>query len=194
MCLLSQFVGKRLRESRLIASMSQKDAADELGYSNSSKLNKIENGMSSQVPLWVIAKACVLYDVSADYLFGITSTMERDGVDHAALRELHAFLFAEFDKRHAKDILVLEHIQGKIVEIQDLLKLAHMQSEELTKEMDRVSELSEWQDVRGGNRLANAIDRMCNTLSSAKRTFTRTQQDIKIKGGRDYQLDLALDL
>ncbi len=64
---LAKAVGARMREARELAGMSQIYAAKQLGYSNSSKLAKIEGGKdSSQIPMWVIKRSARLYDASID--------------------------------------------------------------------------------------------------------------------------------
>lgn len=65
-------IGARLKTARQAAGMSQLCAANKLGYSNSSKLSKIESGAhSSQIPVWVLIRAAELYETSVGFLLGI---------------------------------------------------------------------------------------------------------------------------
>ncbi|ENV00417.1 hypothetical protein F969_00649 [Acinetobacter variabilis] len=191
---LSCEVGVRMRESRIMSGLSQVDAAKRLGYENSSKLAKIEKGQSSRIPLWVIRKAAVLYDVSCDYLFGVTQTMERDDVSHASLRELHAFMFAEFDKRHAQDVAVMMGIRTKLETIEKTIVLAAMQAEQLDEARAFIESLPEWQEVRGGNRLINHIERLHHTVTSSALRFKDIKKEMQVKSGTEYQMNLLLEV
>ncbi|WP_171064779.1 helix-turn-helix domain-containing protein [Acinetobacter variabilis] len=183
-----------MRESRIMSGLSQVDAAKRLGYENSSKLAKIEKGQSSRIPLWVIRKAAVLYDVSCDYLFGVTQTMERDDVSHASLRELHAFMFAEFDKRHAQDVAVMMGIRTKLETIEKTIVLAAMQAEQLDEARAFIESLPEWQEVRGGNRLINHIERLHHTVTSSALRFKDIKKEMQVKSGTEYQMNLLLEV
>ena len=191
---LSCEVGIRMRESRIMSGLSQVDAANRLGYQNSSKLAKIEKGQSSRIPLWVIRKAAILYDVSCDYLFGVTETMERDDVSHASLRELHAFMFADFDKRHAQDIAVMIAIRTKLETIQQMIVLAAQQAQQLEEAKLFIEQQPEWQDIKGGNRLINYIDRLNHTVNSSSLRFKDINREMQAKSGTEYQMNLLLEV
>lgn len=191
---LSCEVGMRMRESRMMSGLSQVDAAKRLGYENSSKLAKIEKGQSSRIPLWVIRKAAILYDVSCDYLFGVTETMERDDVSHASLRELHAFMFADFDKRHAQDVAVMMAIRLKLETIEQMIVLASMQAKQLEEAKQFVEVLPEWQEIRGGNRLVSYIDRLNHTVTSSALRFKDIKREMQIKAGVEHQMNLLLEV
>lgn len=191
---LSCEVGIRMRESRIMSGLSQVDAANRLGYQNSSKLAKIEKGQSSRIPLWVIRKAAILYDVSCDYLFGVTETMERDDVSHASLRELHAFMFADFDKRHAQDIAVMIAIRTKLETIQQMIVLAAQQAQQLEEAKRFIEQQPEWQDIKGGNRLINYIDRLNHTVNSSSLRFKDIKREMQAKSGTEYQMNLLLEV
>ena len=191
---LTKEMGARLRESRDMAGMNQKDAAKRLGYQNSSKLAKIEKGQGSSIPLMVLRDAAIMYDVSLDYIFGITATMERDDVAHAAFRELSAFMFANFDKRHAQDVATLTGLLDRIVKIEKMIVLSEMQANQLIEAFSYITPLPEWQDVRGGNRLDNAISRLCGTVSTASKNFKNIKKEMQTKAGCEFQMNLLLEV
>lgn len=191
---LSKEIGLRMRESRDMVGLSQQDAARRFGYSNSSKLAKIENGQSSAIPLWVIRKAALAYDVSCDFLFGVTGTMERDDVKHAALREMNAFLYAEFDKRHAQDVAAATALQQRIVVIEEMLVLAEMQLRQAHESLAFVTATPEWQEVRGGNRLINDIERLTHTVITASSKYKDIRRSMRAKSGIEHQMTLALEV
>jgi transcriptional regulator with XRE-family HTH domain len=73
--------GARMVEARELCGYSQKKAAKLLGYRNSSKLAKIEAASdTNSVPLWLIPKAAEVYEVSIDYLFGVSACWQREPI------------------------------------------------------------------------------------------------------------------
>ncbi|MCK9394205.1 MAG: hypothetical protein M0Q44_01275 [Methylobacter sp.] len=78
-CKVVKIFGLRMKEAREIANFSQIEAAKLLGYSNSSKLAKVEGASdTNSIPMWLITKASEVYDVSTDFLFGLSDDWERD--------------------------------------------------------------------------------------------------------------------
>ncbi|MFA5449825.1 MAG: helix-turn-helix transcriptional regulator [Clostridia bacterium] len=67
---IKEVVGKRLKESRQILNLTQKEVAEKLGVSQP-QYQRFENGIyeCNYEQLVMLAK---LLDVSADYLLGIT--------------------------------------------------------------------------------------------------------------------------
>ncbi|MDP1664490.1 MAG: helix-turn-helix transcriptional regulator [Methylobacter sp.] len=66
-----------MRTARELCGFSQIVAAKRLGYSNSSKLNKVELASdTNSIPFWLIPKASQVYEVSSDYLLGLADSWE----------------------------------------------------------------------------------------------------------------------
>ncbi len=191
--LLARLIGERLREARVMAGMGQIEAAKRLGYANSSKLSKIEGGKSSEVLPWLIKRAGWLYDVSTDYLLGNSATMERGDVDHAALREMHAFLMAASERHRARDVLTLQRLHARIAEIETLLLQAVAMTQAADEARMKVEQQEEWQEVRGGSRWAEATSRAAACLRTAASRLSRYKTEARAAAGGDLQLDLVLD-
>jgi transcriptional regulator with XRE-family HTH domain len=68
---------ERATAGRKFSGMSQVEVAEKLGFSNSSKISKIEIG-EEPIPFWLAIELAKLYDVSLDYLCGLSNHMERD--------------------------------------------------------------------------------------------------------------------
>lgn len=75
-----KLVGERMGNAREICGLSQSVAAKLLGFKNSSGLSKIEGGYMKRVDGSIIFLAAFIYEVSADYLFGLSEEWERDPV------------------------------------------------------------------------------------------------------------------
>ena len=167
---MAKSVGERLKEAREMVGLAQLEAATQIGYANSSKLSKIEKGKhSSQIPMWMLKRAAQVYDVSLDYLLGITETMERNGPDHSIMREMMIHMREEWNISRGRDLLITERLNGRIRQLEDCF--AHMESAASDAELAlaRVVELNpEWQDMRGGSRLADATQATSAAIRNAQ--------------------------
>jgi len=191
---LAKAVGARLREARELAGMSQVYAAKQLGYSNSSKLAKIEGGKdSSQIPMWVIKRSARLYDASIDYLLGNTETMERGDVDHAALRELNALILADTERQRVRDAVALCRLRQRVVTVERLVGLMAEQITEADQARAKVEQSEEWQEVRGGSRWANATEQAVSTARTAVRTLKRLHVEASMARLDTLQFNLILE-
>ena len=69
-------IAAKLREARELCKHEQNQAAELLGV-DAQELRKFESGIDvKEIPLWLIATASEVYDVSIDYLFGFTDDWE----------------------------------------------------------------------------------------------------------------------
>lgn len=64
-------IGERLKESRKTAGYSQQQIAEIMGMTQQ-QYSRFENGIF-ELNYAQIIKLCTLYDISADYLFGLKS-------------------------------------------------------------------------------------------------------------------------
>lgn len=107
---LVKIVGERMKAARELCNMSQAEAAAHLGYANPSKLNKIEKASDTDsVPFWVIREAAQLYDVSTEYLFGLS-----DDFETGCYRGITSFLQQQWDKQRARDLKTLAILNSRI--------------------------------------------------------------------------------
>ena len=75
--------GQRAEHARNLCGLTQVEAAKQLGFEGSSNLSKMERGVNggsvrTYVPLSTIVKMASLYEVSTDYLLGLTDDWEPD--------------------------------------------------------------------------------------------------------------------
>lgn len=85
--------GKRMREAREIAGMSQAEAAEAMGYSQAVQLSLMESGQRMPT-VRVLVNCCALYSTTMDYLCGLTADGDRDPVA-AVQREVAARVAGE---------------------------------------------------------------------------------------------------
>ena len=80
---LIKLFGTRMKESRDLCNLTQQEAARLLGFGfeNSSCLAKVELGTyTKSIDINLAIKAAQIYDVSLDFLFGLSGEWERDPV------------------------------------------------------------------------------------------------------------------
>lgn len=73
--------GRRMKEARELCGLSGLEAAERLGYMNSSKLSKIEHASDGEtIPPFLPYKASIVYQVSMDFLYGLSDDWQRDPI------------------------------------------------------------------------------------------------------------------
>ncbi|MCO7216862.1 helix-turn-helix transcriptional regulator [Halomonas sp. OfavH-34-E] len=193
--LLASQVGERLREAREMQGYSQVKAAQMLGYANSTKLAKIEGGRdSSQIPLWVVKRAGVLYDVSIDYLLGNTESMEVGEVRNHAARDAIILMREEWERIRWRDMVATREVQDRLEAVESLVTLLVDQVGEAEDALARVEELNprRWDNVKGGARLQSAVDRAAATGRTAQGKLKRLHRDARsAAGGVQPELELV---
>ena len=192
---LARAVGERLREAREMVGMSQLNAARQIGYANSTKLSKIESGRhSSQIPIWMLKRAAQIYDVSLDYLLGISATMEQEDCRHAALREMMFHMREDWERIRQRDVLVQAGMLNRIKHVESGITLIKQESEDAVAALYRVAELNPdtWQDLRGGARLVSAVERTAAAARTARANVRRFRAENAAAGGAP-QLDLVFN-
>lgn len=189
---LARAVGARLREARDMVGLSQITAAKQLGYANSTKLAKIESGKhSSQIPIWVIKRAAELYDVSVDYLLGITESMEREDARHSVMREMMIHMRERWEKLRERDVIVQMGIIERVVSVENCITSIEKEATDALTALNRVIELNpEWEDIKGGSKLLSSIERTTASSRNAKSKIRRFRTENAASGGLP-QIDLV---
>jgi transcriptional regulator with XRE-family HTH domain len=110
---LVRTIGERMRQAREMCNLSQSAAAKRLGYSNPSKLSKVEAATdTNSVPLWLICATARVYEVSVDFLMGLTDDWEV-GVP----RGTQGWLLDAWQKMRLRDIGLLDRVHHEVVTV-----------------------------------------------------------------------------
>ncbi|MDF0605391.1 helix-turn-helix domain-containing protein [Neisseriaceae bacterium TC5R-5] len=110
---VARIIGRQLRAARELCNLSATEAARRLGYTNASGLVKIELAKEGYaVPLSLIVQAAKYYEVSIDYLFGLTTDWDT-GSRMTRERATSAWLFETWQKQHQHDMDVLKLLHDK---------------------------------------------------------------------------------
>ena len=172
---LVQTIGARLAEARELCNMSQVVAAQRMGYSNSSKLSKVEGATdTNSVPLWLIVRASRLYDVSLDYLFG-----ESDDWETGLKRGVQGWLLDEWQKARVRDLATMERLHRRVSAVTTLLPAVANEAERAAEAIQRFAEINPgFDDMRGGARLAAAAENLIRLAANANGAAQRFRVEI----------------
>lgn len=158
-------IGQRLKASRELCNLSLSEAARRLGYANPSKLSKVENATdTNSVPLWLIRDAAEFYEVSTEYLFGLSEDWETGthrGVTH--------FLLAEWDRLRNRDFRAIVELDRHIKAVSAVIPAMRRDAQAVLDATNRISELNgaDFEELRGGSVLTAAADRLRKTAGDA---------------------------
>ena len=111
--MLVKTIGERMRQARELCNLSQSAAAKQLGYSNPSKLSKVESAIdTNSVPLWLVHAAARLYQVNVGYLFGLNDDWEPE-----APRSAQVWLLERWNEMRIRDMSALDRVHAEVVTV-----------------------------------------------------------------------------
>ena len=184
--------GSRFKEARELCNMSLNEGARLLGYSNASKLSKVENATdTNSVPLWLIIEASKLYEVSTDFLLGTSDDWEYSA-RKTQEREISRFM-AEQIERNIRNTVNMSRLFNDEMEwaTGSIISMA-FSPDEIEAAMKEVVSLNPegWQDMRGGNKLVNAIEKAKQLAAHVQSGMRRFKRKLTIANSNKNQLGL----
>lgn len=186
-------IGIRMREARELCNISQSVAAKRFGYSNPSKLSKVEGATdTNSVPLWLIVRASQIYEVSIDYLFGVSDDWET-GARMSQERDVSQWVFDTWEKARQRDMEVLKKLHNKVDAMGGAIADMLAAAENADAAMLRFAEVNpEFEDMRVGARLLSSIERVSDSAKNAKAKMTRFRCECTVASRDTNQLSLSI--
>ncbi|MGL4525585.1 MAG: helix-turn-helix domain-containing protein [Aestuariivirga sp.] len=186
-------IGARMRQARELCNLSQSAAARRLGYSNPSKLSKVEGATdTNSVPLWLIVRAASVYEVSIDFLFGVTDDWEL-GARMTQEREVSAWLWDAMEKTRLRDMAALKKLHDRLEAMGEAVALMLASTDDVGAALARFAELNPvFEDMKAGGRLVGAVERATDAAKNAKAKMTRFRVECNLAAAETNQLSLAL--
>lgn len=174
-----RLIGKRLREAREMAGFSQLDAAIHLGYKNSSKLAKVENASDTfSVPVALVIKAAGLYEVSADYLLGISEDWDV-APDERHQRQIGRWLFNTWESARERDLAAMAELSKKVSFVASSISALVEKSESVQHAFDRLRDLNAgFDELIAGAKLASSVDVLVDAGRQARLQLLRLHLDL----------------
>ncbi len=187
---LARIVGTRMRQSRDLCNMGQKDAARRLGYTGSggSRLNKIENYSDTlNIPLYIIKRATELYDVSADFLIGNTDDWET-----GLPRETNTYIIELMEKLRLRDMAALAQLEKKISTVSAAAERAAAACIDIEEALNAFQVLHpEFKKMRA-SRLVNNINIGSDAAAEVRQALKRYRLECVVGATDTSQLSLEL--
>lgn len=176
---LCRLIGNRLREARELSGLSQQDAAQLLGYSNSSKLAKVELASdTNSVPFWLIAKAAQVYEVSADYLLGISEDWDI-APDERCQRQVGRWLLEHWQTARERDLVALADVSKKMSFVAGAINTLTERAENVQHAFDRLRDLNAgFPEMIAGAKLAASVERLVDAGCQARRQLRRLHVEL----------------
>lgn len=162
---LVKTIGARLKASRELCNLSLSEAARRLGYANPSKLSKVENATdTNSVPLRLIRDAARVYEVSTEYIFGLSDDFEA-GVP----RGMTPHLLDQWDRMRSRDLQALIALQQKIEAATSVIPTIQRDAQNVIDAINRLTDLNgdAFLDLHGGSILNAAADRLKKSAADA---------------------------
>ena len=168
-------IGARLREARELCNMTQQEAARRLGYSNPSKLAKIEGATdTNSVPLHLIPKAALLYDVSIDFLFGTTDDWEA-GIG----RDTSQWLLAAWEDARRRDLEVVSRLYRRVQFVSKTFDALFQVANDVAAALLVVRDRNDcFDELRAGSRLVNSVERQAVAVQEAEVEMRRFRAEL----------------
>jgi len=111
---IAKIVSERLTNARALCGLNLVEASERMGYTNASGLYKLENNPPS-IQLWAIVKAARVYEVSTDYLLGLTDDWEAD--ERLLERQGAHWVYAAMESARKRDTEVMAKLQAQIIDV-----------------------------------------------------------------------------
>jgi len=184
-------IGQRMRQARELCNLSQVEAARRFGYSNPSKLSKIEGATdTNSVPLWIIVRAASLYEVSIDFLFGASDDWET-GARMTQEREVSQWMFSAWEASRRRDMEILRLIHNKVEAMDESVAAMVASGIEAHAALTRFHELNpSFIDMRAGSRLEGAVARVKDAADAARARMKRFRCECSMAATETNQLKL----
>ena len=162
---LVKTIGLRLKASRELCNLSLSEAARRLGYANPSKLSKVENVIdTNSVFIRLIRDAARIYEVSTEYIFGLSDDFEA-GVP----RGMTPHLLDQWDRMRSRDLQAIIDLQKQIEAATAVIPAIQRDAQSVIDAIIRLADLNgdAFLDLQGGSILNAAAVRLKKTAADA---------------------------
>ena len=167
---LVRVIGARMREARELTNMSQVVAATRLGYRASGKLAKIENASDTcSVPAWTVLRAARLYDVSVDFLYGLT-----EDFDSTARRPVATWLADALEVSRRRDLELIRKLHDEVRLVSKLIPEVLERARDVEAAITSLRAINpSFDDFRGGARVVGTVERLLASAVGAMNGLRR---------------------
>lgn len=187
---LLKLIGQRMREARELCNLSQQEAAKRLGYRSGAKLAKVENVTDIRsVPLNLIINAARIYDVSADYLLGLSDDFESEERLNVE-RHITDWMVRTWEDARLRDIQAVRLLHAKIQAVDSATGAMVGASHEVGTALERFIERNPgFEDMPAGARLVSKVERASEAATNARERLRRIQFECSRAFGQQLEFE-----
>jgi transcriptional regulator with XRE-family HTH domain len=178
---LVRAIGKRMTDARKMCGLSQLEAARRIGYANSSKLAKVEKTTDiSNVPIWLLVRAAKVYDVSLDFLTGISESETANTAHWRQQRKISEWLFDHWQVARERDLAALAVLNDRIEYVWRCTITMQAAANEAALALVAFMEANpEFEEMRGGARLVRTVSAVDDAALSNKKLVDGLQLSLE---------------
>ena len=184
-----------MRQARELCNLTQIEAAKRLGYANSSKLSKVERATDTySLPIWLLVRAAKVYEVSLDYLFGVSESFDLSS-RMSQERAVSSWLFEEFKKRQTQDMVVLRRLHTRIETMSRVASTIFDQADRVEESFARFRQRNpNFDEMPAGATLVSRIDALESSVSQLRNMMRRFDMECRRSSNADsLQSQLPFD-
>ena len=175
---LIELHGDRMRIAREMSNLTQIKASKLLGFANGSRIAKIEHGKVKGIVLVTAIRASEIYDISLDYLFGISDLYYKDAIKRNE-QKIKCWLHDDFEKARIKNLAMIMDVANKTDLIENYLSLMINNSSELKQAFDKfILKNDGFMDMPCGGALDRLINDYYIMASNAKNLLKKSNTEI----------------
>ncbi|MBD9356797.1 hypothetical protein [Methylomonas albis] len=155
--------------ARELNGLSGVEAAALLGYQNSSKLSKIEHASDPQtIPAFLPYKAAIVYQVSLDFLFGLSDDWQRDPVIAQEQQIKRALEQVTADENSA-----IRDLFEQLTIVEQAATVAFNRFGEIKRIVNRFREINpEFDELKLGAKLLRVVEETHSEVVAIRRKLT----------------------
>lgn len=168
-------VGIRLRKARELNSLSLTEAAKLFGFANPASISKLETAKHvASIPVWFLVEAARVYEVSADYLLGLTEELGMQARVQFD-RETAQWMQSAIERTRERDIQTMATLHSQIVCAMEIERDLTISVQEVDRALDAFVDQNPRfnSSMKGGARLRRTVDEAMQLAAKAAAQLTK---------------------
>lgn len=184
---LIRTIGKRMTEAREMCGLTQLEAARRIGFANSSKLSKVEKLIEiTNVPVWLLVRAAQVYDVSADFLLGLSDSESTDTAHWRQQRKVSEWLFDHWQAARERDLAAMAMMNARVdYAWRCTLAMQPAANEAVLALVAFMEANPEFEDMRGGARLVRTLSAIDSAVLANKNLIESFHFSLELEKRKD---------